>query len=50
MNIKEETSNLKDNNKIKVVPTTEIKVGDIIVVKEGERVPLDGIVVKAKLC
>ena len=48
MNIKEEVSNLKDNNKIKVVPTTEIKVGDIIVVKEGERVPLDGIVVKGK--
>lgn len=48
MNIKEETSNLKDNNKIKVVTTTEIKVGDIIVVKEGERVPLDGIVVKGE--
>ena len=48
MNIKEETSNLKDNNKIKVVPTTEIKVGDIIVVKEGERVPLDGIIVKGE--
>lgn len=48
MNIKEETSNLKDNNKIKVVPTTEIKIGDIIVVKEGERVPLDGIVVKGE--
>ena len=48
MNIKEEISNLKDNNKIKIVPTTEIKVGDIIVVKEGERVPLDGIVVKGE--
>ena len=39
MDIKEETSNLKEKNKIIVVPTTEIKVGDIIVVKEGERVP-----------
>ena len=46
MDIKEETSNLKEKNKIIVVPTTEIKVGDIIVVKEGERVPLDGTIVK----
>lgn len=48
MNIKEETSNLKVNNKIKKVPTTEVSIGDIIVVKEGERVPLDGIVIKGK--
>lgn len=46
MNIKEETSNLKVKNKIKKVPTTEVSIGDIIVVKEGERVPLDGIVIK----
>ena len=46
MDIKEETSNLKENNKITVVPTTLVKVGDIIVVKEGERVPLDGTIVK----
>lgn len=46
MNIKEETSNLKVNNKIKKVPTTEVSIGNIIVVKEGERVPLDGIVIK----
>lgn len=45
MNIKEELSNLKVNNKIKKVPTTEVSIGDIIVVKEGERVPLDGIVI-----
>ena len=48
MNIKEESSNLKVNNKIKKVPTTEVSIGDIIVVKEGERVPLDGIVIKGK--
>lgn len=46
MNIKEESSNLKVNNKIKKVPTTKVSIGDIIVVKEGERVPLDGIVIK----
>jgi Zn2+/Cd2+-exporting ATPase len=46
MNIKEETSNLKVNNKIKKVLTTEVSIGNIIVVKEGERVPLDGIVIK----
>lgn len=46
MNIKEESSNLKVNNKIKKVATTEVSIGDIIVVKEGERVPLDGIVIK----
>lgn len=46
MNIKEELSNLKVNNKIKKVPTSEVSIGDIIVVKEGERVPLDGTVIK----
>lgn len=46
MNIKEETSNIKVNNKIIKVPTTNVSIGDIIVVKEGERVPLDGIVIK----
>ena len=46
MDIKEETSNLKENNKIAVVPTTSVKVGDIIVIKEGERVPLDGTILK----
>ena len=46
MDIKEETSNLKENNKITVVPTTSVKVGDIIVIKEGERVPLDGTILK----
>lgn len=46
MNIKEEFSNLKVNNKIKKVPTSEVSIGNIIVVKEGERVPLDGIVIK----
>ena len=48
MDIKEETSNLKENDIIKKVPTNNIKIGDIIIIKEGEKVPLDGIVVKGK--
>lgn len=44
MNIKEETANLKKQNIIKKVPTDTVKVGDIIVIKEGEKIPLDGIV------
>ena len=37
---------LKEKDKIIVVPTTKVKVGDIVVVKEGERVPLDGTITK----
>ncbi len=48
MDIKEETSNLKENDIIKKVPTEEIKINDIIVVKEGEKIPLDGIVIKGE--
>lgn len=48
MDIKEETSNLKENNIIKKVPTNEIKINDTIVVKEGEKVPLDGIIIKGE--
>lgn len=46
MDIKPEYANLKkENDYIKVNPE-EVKIGDIIVIKQGEKVPLDGIVVK----
>lgn len=44
MNIKEDNANLKENDIIKTVPTNTVKVDDIIVIKEGEKIPLDGIV------
>lgn len=45
MDIKPEYANLKvKTNLIKVNPN-EIKIGDIIVVKKGEKVPLDGIII-----
>ena len=44
MNIKPEYANLKIENEIKQVSPEDVKIGDIILVKEGERIPLDGIV------
>ena len=46
MNLAPEFANKLENNNIKKVKPNEVKVGDIIVVKEGEKVPLDGIVIK----
>ena len=46
MNIKPEYANLKNENDIKKVSPEEVKIGDTILVKEGEKVPLDGIVTK----
>ncbi len=37
-------SELKDNEEIKI-PISEVKVGDIILVKPGEKIPVDGIVI-----
>ena len=48
MNIKEDQTNLKENNVIKKVFTSSIKVNDVIVVKEGEKIPLDGIVISGE--
>lgn len=45
MNIKPEYANLKHTNHEHKVSPEEVNVGDIIVVKQGEKVPLDGIVV-----
>lgn len=46
MDIKPEYANLKTENDIQKVSPEEVKIGDTILVKEGEKVPLDGIVTK----
>lgn len=46
MDIKSDYANLKIDNKIEKVSPDKVKPGDIILVKPGERVPLDGIVIK----
>lgn len=42
--IKEDYANLKVNNTYKKVLSESVKVGDTIIIKKGERVPLDGII------
>lgn len=48
MNIKPKVANLKIDNEIKVVDPEELKVGDIIVVKPGEKVPVDAVVINGE--
>ena len=47
MDIRPDYANLKDKDgKIEIVDPYDVKLGDIIVVKPGEKIPLDGIIVK----
>lgn len=46
MNIKPEYANLKQGEEWKQVTPDEVKIGDVILVKTGEKIPLDGIVIK----
>lgn len=43
-----EQANLRVNGKIKTVAPSNVKVGSIIVVRAGEKVPIDGIIVKGQ--
>ena len=45
MQIKPDVANLKVGDSIKVVDPEDVEIGDFIIVKPGEKVPLDGVVV-----
>ncbi len=45
MDIKSEYANLKTNDGVIKVTPEEVKVGDVLVVKVGEKIPLDGVIV-----
>lgn len=45
MNIKPEYANLKIENEIQKVKPQDVKIGDIIVIKQGEKIPLDGVII-----
>ena len=46
MNIRPDYANVKRNENITKVNPEKVKIGEIIVVKPGEKIPLDGIVIK----
>ena len=46
MQIRPDMANLKLGNTIKVVNPEDVNIGDYIIVKPGEKVPLDGVVIE----
>lgn len=48
MNIRPDKANLEKDGKIVVVDPSEVEIGNIIMVKPGEIVPLDGVVINGK--
>ncbi|MGD8457964.1 MAG: heavy metal translocating P-type ATPase [Anaerolineales bacterium] len=46
LNVRPDTANVKMGGKIQTISPSEVKVGEIVVIRPGEKVPLDGIVVK----
>ena len=46
LNIKEPYANLKTGKTFKKIPVEEVKINDVLIVKKGEKIPVDGIVVK----
>ena len=46
MEIRPDSANVERNGEVKVVSPEEVEVGETIVVKRGEKIPLDGIVIE----
>lgn len=48
MDIRPDYANLKINNETRRVSPQDVKINDFIIVKAGEKIPLDGVVIKGK--
>lgn len=45
MDIRPDTANIEQNGELICVPPEEVHLGEIIVIKPGEKVPLDGVII-----
>ena len=48
MNIRPDVANVERNGKFESINSDKVKVGEIIIIKPGERVPLDGVILEGK--
>ena len=49
MDIRPDVATVERNGKVKVVPPENVEIGETIVVKRGEKIPLDGIVTEGSV-
>ena len=48
MNIRPDFANIKRGEQLEKVEPSEVKIGDTIIIKPGEKIPLDGIVIEGE--
>ena len=48
MDIRPDYANIEKNNKIEKVNPESINIDDIIIIKPGEKIPLDGVVIEGE--
>ncbi|MCH1982331.1 cadmium-translocating P-type ATPase [Ruminococcus sp. OA3] len=46
VDLRPETVNLVSNEDVQIIPSEEARIGDILLVRPGDRIPLDGIVIE----
>lgn len=50
MNIRPDYANIEVDGQLKQVSPKDVKIDDLIVVKTGEKIPLDGVIVEGQAC
>ena len=48
MGLRPKTASIFENGKEKEIPLSQVKVGDVLIVRPGERVPVDGVVLEGE--